>query len=92
MLFAQFDRWRGVGVDDALHVRVSIISILVSSHPNVAGQNFLRRAIGQAREQQLLASIVGQRQQKQLVAAFVVVRKVGSLLALAACVSITGVC
>ena len=72
MLFAHFDHWRGVGVDDALHVRVGVISILPPPHPNVAGQNLLRRAVGQAREHQLLLPIIGKRPEEKLVAAFVI--------------------
>jgi hypothetical protein len=60
-------------VDNALNMLLGVISILSAYHPNVAGQNVVGRAVGQAGEQQLLLSVVGKRQPKQLIAAFVIV-------------------
>jgi len=77
VLFTDFENGRGVRVNDALHVRVRVVSILSPSHPNVAGENFLRCAIGQTCEHQLLLPVIGQRPEQQLIAAFVIVGKIG---------------
>ena len=59
MLFAYLENRGGVWVDDSLNVCLGVVSILFASHPNVAGQNVLRRAVCQARKHELLASVVG---------------------------------
>jgi len=55
-------------MDDAVAVRLGVISVLSPSHPDVAGENIFRRAVREARKQQLLLPVIGKRQKKELVA------------------------
>ena len=77
MLGAQFDGWGGVGVDDSLHVGVGVVFVLSASHPDVAGENIFRRAVGQACEEQLLLPVVGKWPKEELVSSLVIILVVG---------------
>ena len=60
VLFFKFEGWGGVGVDDLFHVCLGVVSVLSSSEPDVAGQNVVRGAVCQAREEELFLPVVGQ--------------------------------
>ena len=58
VLFFEFEGWGGVGVEDLFNVCACMISVFSASHPNVAGEDIFRGAVGEAGEQQLLLSVV----------------------------------
>ena len=77
VLFFEFEGWGGVGVDDLFHVCLGVVSVLSSSEPDVAGQNVVRCAVGEACEEELLLSVVGKAPEEELVSSFVVALVVG---------------
>ena len=59
VLFAQFEGWGGVGVDDSFRVCLGVVSVFSAAHPDVAGENIFRGAVCEACEEELLLSVVG---------------------------------
>src|SRR2546429_8833163 len=72
MLFFEFEGWGDVGVDDLVEVGACVGFVFSSSQPNVAGQNVLRRAVGQAGKEKLLLPVIRQAPEEELISSLVV--------------------
>src|SRR6266436_5509276 len=77
MLCTQFDCWGGFWRDGLRDVGQGNVSVLSSSHPDVAGQNICWCAVGEAGEEELFCTAIGIRFEEKLIASAVVVVVVG---------------